>query len=513
MSIVVSKTNKSLVIPSTNGTLGLFPNAKSLGDRLVVPHGLREYLLLKHLGYNLPHPMLTYYDWRKGKPFDVQRKTCAMLTANPRSYVLNHMGTGKTKSALWAWDYLRGNNYAKKALVVAPLSTLNFVWGREIFATLPNVKYAILHGSKKQRLNRLADPDVDVFIINHDGLKVIEDDLHARTDIDTLIIDELAVYRNNSDRSKGMRKFAERFDWVWGMTGAPMPNQPTDVWAQARIVTPNTVPTYFKNARDMLMTKVDQFKYIPKPDAVEKAFAMMQPAVRFELDDVVELPDVVSRTIDVDLTKAQADAYAKMSKLFQVMIDNETITAVNAGAAMQKLLQVSTGCVYTHTPTYVVLDSAPRQQTLLDLIDSAANKVLVFVPYRHALAELSKLLDAAKIEHAVVHGEVHDRDKIFNAFQNTTKYKVLLAHPQCLAHGLTLTVADTIVWYSPTASLEIYEQANARIRRVGQKNRQQILHLQSTPVEKKIYALLRSKQKIQNRLLELFQDATAGVRS
>jgi SNF2 family DNA or RNA helicase len=121
---------------------------------------------------------------------------------------------------------------------------------------------------------------------------------------------------------------------------------------------------------------------------------------------------------------------------------------------------------------------------------------------------MSKLLTGQDIEHAVVHGDVTDRDTIFNLFQNTNKYKVLLAHPQCLAHGLTLTAADTIIWTCPTASLEIYEQANARIRRVGQMHKQQILHLQATPVEKRIYALLRNKQHVQDKLLELFEEAT-----
>jgi SNF2 family DNA or RNA helicase len=120
------------------------------------------------------------------------------------------------------------------------------------------------------------------------------------------------------------------------------------------------------------------------------------------------------------------------------------------------------------------------------------------VPFRHAIEGLTDVLNAAKIEHAVVHGGVSKRDEIFNLFQNTDKYKVLLAHPECLAHGLTLTAADTIIWYMPITSLDIYEQANARI--TLPRNRQQVLHLQSTSVEKKIYSMLRGKQKIQDSL-------------
>ena len=453
--------------------------------------------------------MLWHYDWGIDKPFSIQEKTCDLLTSNPRAYVLNHMGTGKSKSALWAWDYLNKAGLAQKLLVVAPLSTLNFVWAREVFRTLPNRKCAVLHGTRQRRLERLAE-DVDIYIINHDGLKVIGDELLARTDITTLVLDELAVYRNNSSRSKYMRKFATRFNIVWGMTGAPMPNAPTDVWSQCQIVTPHSVPKYFKQAQEILMKKLDLYKYVAKPDAVDTAFRWMQPAVRYALDDVVELPPVVFRNIDCDLSPQQKTTYDKIVNEFAVMVANKQITALNAGAAMSKLLQIAAGWVYTKAPEHVALNCEPRTDALLDLIESAERKVLVFVPFRHAVEGLSQLLTKNKIEHCVVHGQVGDRDSIFYAFQKTDKYKVLLAHPECLAHGLTLTEADTIIWYSPIASLDIYDQANARITRVGQLHKQQVLHLQGTPVEKKIYSLLRSKQKIQTQLLTLFEDATAG---
>jgi SNF2 family DNA or RNA helicase len=134
--------------------------------------------------------------------------------------------------------------------------------------------------------------------------------------------------------------------------------------------------------------------------------------------------------------------------------------------------------------------------------------VLVFAPFRHTIAGISDVFLKEGIDHVIVHGDVPDRDQIFNAFQNTNKYKVLLAHPQCLAHGLTLTAADTIIWISPTLSLDIFDQANARIRRVGQHHKQQILMIQGSPVEKKVYAMLRAKAKIQDQLLTMFEEAS-----
>ena len=511
-SIVVSRPNKALAVPRTEGMMRLFPEGKPLDNLWIIKHGLPEYVLLRRLGFRLPNPMACYYNWTQNKPFSVQRITCSMLTASPRAYVLNAMGTGKTRCPLWAWDYLRGNGYVGKMLVVAPKSALRLAWGSEAFAVLPHRKVQILHGTKKQRLERLADPEAEIFVINHDGVRVLQDELSKRTDIDVLVLDELAKYRNNNLRSKAMVKFAQRMKYVWGMTGSPMPNEPTDVWMQCKIITPYTIPSRLTHARDILMTRQSEFLWTPKPDAVERAYSWMQPAVRFTLDDVVELPEVVERYIDVPLTPEQTHAYTKVANEFTVMIQNKEITALNAAAAMNKLLQISGGYVYSKAHGTVELDADPRKELLVELIRSATKKVIVFFPFRHMVEGLSKVLstDPNPIEHAVIHGDVPDaeRDKIFNAFQQTSKYKAILAHPGCMSHSLTLTAADTVIWYCPITSLELYEQANARIRRVSQQHRQQVIHLQGTPVERRIYALLRKKAKVQDSLLALFADAT-----
>lgn len=519
MTIKVSRTFQKLIVPLDGQTTTMFPEGVAIppteddpAPLLMVPHGLRETIALRHLGYQVPNPMLYYYDWGNNpKPFAVQRRTMDLQTTAPRCYVLNEMGTGKTKATLWAWDYLHGNGFAGKMLVVATLSTLKFVWQAEAFSTLPHRKVAVLHGTKKQRLERLAE-EADIYVINHDGLKTIQAELSVRTDIDVLCLDELAVYRNNSDRSKAMRKFAERFKIVWGLTGRPMPNEPTDVWGQAKIVTPHTAPKFFRQAEEYLMNRVNKFTLIPKPEAIERAMAMLQPNVRFSLDNVVELPDVISRTIDIPMTPKQGKIYKKLATEFKVEMDKGTVTAVNAAVAMGKLLQVSGGWVYAPPigaiPCFDPKDVMPRHDTLIDLINENERKVIVYVPYRHAIEGLSPILDAAGIEHCVVHGDIHNRGELFNLFQHTTKYKVLLAHPQCVAHGLTLTAADTIIWYLPITSLDIYEQANARITRVGQRHVQKVFHLQSTGVEKKIYSLLQRKQKVQDTLLAMLSEAT-----
>jgi SNF2 family DNA or RNA helicase len=513
--VLISEKHKQIVIPYRRDVANLFPHAKQfyLRDRpyISLPYGLDETITLRNLGHSIPAPMLTQYDWPgSSQPFDVQRKTCALLSTVRRGYVLNGMGTGKTKAALWAWDYLNKNNLAGKLLVVAPLSTLNFTWMKECFETLPHRKAMVLHGSKQKRLGHLSS-NADIFIINHDGTGVIVDALKERTDIDTLVLDELAVYRNGTaNRTKVIRSLAKQMKWVWGMTGSPTPNEPTDAWAQASIITPSTVPKYFRRFRDELMLKVNQFRYVPKPDAVEKAHAALQPSVRYTLDDIIELPAVVHRTVDIEMGVKQKKVYESMRDNAFAAIANKEITAMNAGAVLSKLLQISTGWVYTRDKGVVALDNDKRLDALVDALEATDHKVIVFAPFVHSLEGIAKRLRDEHIDVATISGATPkaERDDTFRKFQSTSSIRVLVAHPQCMAHGITLTAADTIIWFAPTTSLEIFEQANARIRRVGQKHKQLILMFQSTEAEKKMYARLRAKQKVQNLLLDMFAEGT-----
>lgn len=514
--VYVSNPTKTVVTASTPQLQMLFPEAKQLkhpikGEMLVINHGLAEYVMLRRLGYALPNPILSYYDWAGGRPFQVQRITVSMLTANARGYVLNDMGTGKTKTALWAWDALYEQGYCKKMLVVAPRSTLSFVWANEVFATVPHRRCAVLHGSKKKRLDRLAT-EADIYIINHDGLSVIQPQLEALVaagDINVLVIDELAEHRNKNTRSKAMEKFAQKFDWVWGMTGSPMPHQPTDVWQQCRIVTPWRVPTNFRDVQDMLMKKVGPHLFAPRDGAIEQAFEWMQPSVRFSMDDVMELPDTVTREVMVPLGPKQQHVYNMLALHFQAGVENHVINAANAAVAMGKLLQVALGWVYTKGGDVVSLDNDDRLQNIYDLVMANSRKVIVFTAYRHAVDGIAAYLRSRDIDLAVVHGGVNKREEIFNAFQNSTKFKVLVAHPECMAHGVTLTAANMEIWAGPIADYSIYEQACARIRRTGQAHRQQIIHMLGSPVERKIYRLLRTRAITQDELLTLFETATS----
>ncbi len=515
----VSTKHKTIGVPAAPGLVNLFPKSKVVEFQgtptLLLSHDPHTTFVLRQHGLEVPAPVLTQYAFpaADGKPvFDVQRHTVAMMTTTARSYVLNGMGTGKTRCALWAFDYLKGNKLAKKMLVVAPLSTLKFTWAAEVLRTLPHLKVGVLHGTRQRRVDTLADPSYDIYVINHDGLRVVMDELSTRPDIDCLCIDELAVYRNgSSDRSKDMLKYAQRMSWVWGMTGSPTPREPTDAWSQCRIVNPHpAVPRYFKRFREATMNKVTNFKWEPKDNALDYVHSMMQPAVRFSLDDVTELPELVERTVKIELSKKQEGAYTRLRDHALALVDQHTITAVNAGAVLNKMMQVWAGWGYTAAGDPVRRENEKRIDALVDTILSAANKVLVFVPYKHAMHGVAEALRKEGFDIAVVSGDTpaKQRGETFHLFQNTNRYRVIVAHPQCLAHGITLTAADTIVWFAPTMDLEIFSQANARIRRVGQKHKQLILYFASTPVELKAYRMLRKKENLQTKLLQMFADST-----
>ena len=308
MPVIVSKATQQLVLPSGTTPAPLLAEASALPDgRLIIPHGMRETLILRHLGFKVPNPMELYYDWPHPvdePPFKVQKVTCTLLSENPRAYVLNDMGTGKTRTVYWTWDYLNSSGLAGKLLVVCKLSNLRDPWADEAFKIIPGRKINLLYGSRKERLRLLAD-NADIYAINHDGLKVIYKELLDRKDITVLCIDELNAYRNNSDRTRLMKRFAKQFPTVWGLTGNPRPNAPTDIHHQVKIVTPARGVKTFKAAQEMLMTHLSQYVWKPKPGAHEIAFDWMQPAVRFPLDAVTELPDAITRPIHVDLSKQQ----------------------------------------------------------------------------------------------------------------------------------------------------------------------------------------------------------------
>ena len=271
---------------------------------------------------------------------------------------------------------------------------------------------------------------------------------------------------------------------------------------------PGNVPRFFGAFRDKTMVNITKFKWIPRPDASDVVFKALQPAIRFTKEDCLDLPEVTHVFRDAPLTPQQDKYYKLLKKEMLMHADGEEISTVNAAVNLNKLLQISGGAVYTDSGSVVEFDVTNRLRVITEVIEESSNKVLVFVPFTHTIELLSAHLRGAGIVCDIINGNVpvSKRTEIFKRFQETEYPKVLLIQPQAAAHGVTLTAADTIIWYSPVTSIETYLQANARIDRQGQKNTMTIVHIKGSPVEAKLYAMLQTKLEVHDKLIDLYNN-------
>lgn len=506
-AVKVDRKAKTLTLPHNAALASLVPEAKVEGERMTLPHTHEVVRLARNLGLKAPAPIMAQYNWSGDKPFKTQKLTAAMLTMNRRAYVLSEMGTGKTRATLFAIDFLLQCKEIQRAIVIAPLSTLTTVWYKEVFRYFNHLSVGVLHGDRKRRRKVLAE-DHQIYVINHDGIKTLLPELLARHDIGCVVIDELAAFRNaRADRWKALSQLLYKRPFAWGLTGSPTPNEPPDAWAQVKLLTPNRVPKYYKQFKEQTMSQVSTFRWIPRKDAKDTVYEVMQPSVRFKRDDCIELPPVIYDTREAPLSARQQEVYDRMMRHSKVAFASGEATAANEGVLMSKLLQITTGFVYTKDGRAVELDNSPRMDALTELIDEADGKVIVFVDFIHASKMIAERLRNMKYSVDQVSGETPklERDRIFTAFQSAEFPRIIVAHPKCMAHGLTLTAANVIIWFSPTTSLETYEQACARITRPGQTRKSLIMHLTGTKVESKLYKRLQQRASLQGALLEMFE--------
>jgi SNF2 family DNA or RNA helicase len=492
----------------------VIPSARTFtfrGRELVaVPHRLDEVRVLRNLGFAAPSPILHHYKWPgRHDPFHAQRKTAEFLTLHQRAFVLNDMGTGKTLAALWAFDYLRRIKKARKMLVIAPLSTLERTWADEVFENFPHLRVAIVHGDKARRLKMLADDGYDIWVINHHGITVVEQALIAKR-FDVVVVDEGATFRNSQTKLwKTLARVVHGIGRIWWMTGTPMPNAPTDVWAQCRIVNPDRVPHFFGKFRDMVMKAQGPFRWLPRPGATDTAHEAMQPAIRYTRDQCIDLPECMTVTREVAMTDEQTKAYKQMLSTLIMEYQGGQVTAVNEAVKLSKLIQIACGVVYGKGGQEIVLPNAPRIAEVLRIIEEAHTKTIVFVPYKSVLRYVAEEMAKAGLTVGIISGDVSasERARIFHEFQKGD-LGVLVAQPAAMSHGLTLTAANTIIWYGPTMSNETYVQANARITRPGQKHNQFIVNIEASAVERGAFKRLVNKQKMQGLFLETVEAET-----
>jgi len=475
---------------------------------LAIHWGLSEAQFLASLRVkDVPSPITRDYDWTgRYKPFSHQIDTASFLSLRKRAFCFNEQGTGKTASVIWAADYLMKQKLVHRVLVICPLSIMKSAWQADLFTFAMHRSCSVCHGTSDQR-RRIINEGSQFVIINYDGVNVVQQEI-MDGGFDMIVVDEANAYKNaQTSRWKTLNKIVKNVEWLWMLTGTPAAQSPVDAFGLAKLVNPENAPKYFGTFKDKVMYKVSQYIWRPKPDADKIVHEILQPAIRFEKDQCLDLPSVTYIEREAPLTKQQEKYYKLLKDMMTMEADGEQVTAVNAATQLNKLLQITGGAVYTDEKEVIEFDVSNRLNVVLEVIQESSHKVLVFVPFTHTIELLQTFLNKNKISNEIISGKVsvNKRAEIINKFQENKDPHVLIIQPQAASHGLTLTAANTVIWYAPVTSVETYLQANARINRPGQHNPMTVVHVQGSPVENKLYSMLKNNIDNHNKIIDLYR--------
>lgn len=475
---------------------------------VAVHYGLNEVQELTKLKIkDVPSPIDRDYDWPgQFKPFAHQKQTAAFLTLRKKAFCFNEQGTGKTAAVIWAADYLMKLGLVRRVLIICPLSIMKSAWQNDLFRFAVHRSCDIAYGKRDQR-RAIINGEAEFVVINFDGLDIVKDEV-INGGFDLIVVDEASAYKNmQTARWKTLKAIVAPDTWLWMLTGTPAAQSPIDAYGLAKLVNPESVPKFFGQFRDKVMTKVGQFRWIPRPDADTTVHNALQPAIRFEKAQCLDLPEVTFVEREAPLSPQQSKFYKLLKQQMMINAGGEEVTSVNAAVNINKLLQISGGAVYSDSREVVEFDVSNRLNIVQEVIEEASHKVLVFVPFTHTIELLRSHLTKAGISCEIINGQVtvNKRNDLIQRFQAEKEPRVLIIQPQAASHGLTLTAADTIIWYAPVTSVETYLQANARINRPGQKNAMTIVHIKGSEVESRLYSMLRNNIANHTKIIDLYK--------
>lgn len=521
------------------------------GSYLVgLPYCQDTMQVLRNLGYNtagiepvrhaLPLPKVEgRYDLMSH-----QIITAAFFTDNPRAFCTSTMRTGKTASAITAASFLQDRREAGAFLICATVSNMRGVWVKELAGMCRGKRVVVLYDKDLEKRKRKLNIDADFYITNYDGMKLMCDELCNAVEngrISGLIADELTHFANSRSQlwesankiingvryTEGspreytnpetgvVKKFRPRkkflpnaraLKYVWGLTGSP--GGPEMIYGQVKLVNPPKMNCLFTQWRDRTMVKIG-FKYVPRQGYEAHIAAAMQPCIRFDKDDIMDLPPVTTSGWDAPLTPAQ-DKLCKAIRNDMVALSEsgEKITATTKSAMIFKLLQVAGGVVKIDEERTEDVDCSSRIDELEKIIKQTDKKVVVFAAFTAVIDKLVKELTNRGYETCFVDGRVSDtaREKIFHDFQNTGKYKVGVFHPRTTAFGVELAAADTMVFYGPPLSGEfVYQQAEERLSSLKQQSDHiHIYHMSSTPEERRLFSNIMRGVSVNEAINDLF---------
>lgn len=449
-----------------------------------------------------------------------QKESLAFFNKTPIGFDMSDCGTGKTLVQIeWLKEHF-AQHPESRALIVCPKSLMHAAWETDFARFAPEIEIGFSKAGKWQKPFK---SNAKVVIVNTDGIKKLE--TKWLEGFDVLIIDESSAFKHHtSDRSKTMLKMAKQFKYRHLMSATPATNTITELWHQVKLLddgerlgtsfsnfqfaccTPQQAGSvqriYVKNAQGETVPKmIGPVKWVDKPNVQIVVGAMIEDiTIRHKFEDCVDIPDMLEYEREFLLSESHQACYDKFLKEAILEFSETQMTAVNAGSFAQKLLQISSGAVYTDDGKYQLFND-DRSEMVLDLAEEFPQCV-VFYMWRHQLESLKLHANQRRLSY-----EVWDSSKpqLATQFQEGA-YRVLFAHPASAGHGLTLTKAQATIWASPTYNLEHYLQGIKRIHRIGQKKKtQSVMVLANTALERKVYEALRNKEMNLVKLLGEFQ--------
>ena len=442
---------------------------------------------------------------------EYQKYGVDFIINNPISALMLECGLGKTITTLTAVSDLMYDYFEiSKVLIIAPLRVGLSVWKQECdkWEQLKYLRCSIAVGSVSER-QKAMQSDADVYIINRENVEWLVKNYPF--DFDMVVIDELSSFKSHqSKRFRALRKVRPKVGRIVGLTGTPVPNGLMDLWAEINLLDMGErLGRYITRYRDEYF-KPDKrngaivYSYKPLPDAEERIYGKISDiCVSMKAADYLEMPERVDNIIEVGMNDKETAMYKRLEKEMLLPFADGDIDAVNAASLSNKLLQLANGAVYDENGKVRKIHSRKLDE-LEDLIEAANGKpVLVYYSYKHDRDRISERFNAREIKD----------DKDISEW-NAGKIQLAIAHPASCGHGLNLqSGGSTIIWFGLTWSLELYQQANARLYRQGQKNTVVIHHIITKgTVDEKVMTALKNKDIGQASLMEAIKARIEEVR-
>ena len=388
-------------------------------------------------------------------------------------------------------------------LVIAPLRVARSTWPDEIakWDHLNDLTYSVAVGTEKERLEALRK-NVEIVIINRENVDWLVNKSGYRFNFDMIVIDELSSFKSYSaKRFKALLKVRPYVERIVGLTGTPSSNGLMDLWAEYRLLDfGERLGRYITRYRLKYFTPDKRsatviFSYKLLPGAEDEIYnAISDITISMKAKDYLKMPDLIINEVTVDLDPSERRTYETLRKEMVVQIsEQEEIDAVNAASLSGKLLQMANGAVYDEDKRVLRIHDK-KLDALEDLIEAANGKpVLIAYWYKHDLERIKERFNVREI--------LNDQDI---RDWNDGKIDVAVIHPASAGHGLNLQQGgSTMIWFGLTWSLELYEQANARLYRQGQNETVVIHHIITKgTIDEDVMLALRRKEKMQSALID-----------